>query len=161
VYVCEDEGALEKALVDCLRFGETVLLEDRVAGEEITVAVLDGQALPVVAIRPKHADHFDFEAKYTKGETDYLVPAPISPGATAAAQADARAAFTALGLHGLARADFILDAHDVPWFLDINTIPGMTATSLSPMAAKQIGMSFEDLVEALLGGARLERQSQL
>jgi D-alanine-D-alanine ligase len=153
---CADASGLEKALVDLQRYDAQVLIEQKIEGEEITVAVLEGRALPVVAIRPKEG-FFDFDAKYTQGMTDYLVPAPISAGAAARAQRDAVIAYETLALRGVARADFILDANDVPWFLEINTIPGMTATSLSPMAAQAIGMSFEDLVEALLDGARLER----
>jgi D-alanine-D-alanine ligase len=153
---CADGAGLEKALVDLQRYGDEVLIERKIEGEEITVAVLDGRALPVVAIRPR-SGFFDFDAKYTKGETDYLVPAPISPAAAAHAQKDALTVYRSLSLRGVARADFILDAHDVPWFLEINTIPGMTATSLSPMAAQAVGMGFEDLVEAVLDGARLER----
>lgn len=153
---CADASSLEKALVDLQRYDAQVLIERKIEGEEITVAVLEGRALPVVAIRPKEG-FFDFDAKYTKGLTDYLVPAPISAGAAAHAQRDAVLAYQTLALRGVARADFILDADDVPWFLEINTIPGMTATSLSPMAAQAVGMGFEDLVEALLDGARLER----
>jgi D-alanine-D-alanine ligase len=153
---CADASGLEKALVDLQQYDPQVLVEQKIEGEEITVAVLEGRALPVVAIRPKEG-FFDFDAKYTKGLTDYLVPAPISAGAAAHAQRDAVLAYQTLALRGVARADFILDADDVPWFLEINTIPGMTATSLSPMAAQAVGMGFEDLVEALLDGARLER----
>jgi D-alanine-D-alanine ligase len=153
---CADASGLEKALVDLQRYDAQVLVERKIEGEEITVAVLDGRALPVVAIRPR-TGFFDFDAKYTKGQTDYLVPAPISATAAARAQKDAVAVFETLALRGVARADFILDESGVPWFLEINTIPGMTATSLSPMAAREIGMTFEDLVEAVLDGARLER----
>ncbi len=153
---CADASGLEKALVDLQRYDSQVLIETKIEGEEITVAVLDGRALPVVSIRPR-TGFFDFDAKYTKGQTDYLVPAPISAAAAGRAQKDAVAVYTTLGLRGVARADFILDGHDVPWFLEINTIPGMTATSLSPMAAQSVGMGFEDLVEAVLDGARLER----
>jgi D-alanine-D-alanine ligase len=153
---CADASGLEKALVDLQRYDAQVLIERKIEGEEITVAVLEGRALPVVAIRPKEG-FFDFDAKYTKGLTDYLVPAPISAGAAAHAQRDAVLAYQTLALRGVARADFILDGNDVPWFLEINTIPGMTATSLSPMAAQALGMGFEDFVEALLDGARLER----
>ena len=153
---CADASGLEKALVDLQQYDAQVLIERKIEGEEITVAVLEGRALPVVAIRPKEG-FFDFDAKYTKGLTDYLVPAPISAGAAAHAQRDAVRAYEALALRGVARADFILDADDVPWFLEINTIPGMTATSLSPMAAQAVGMGFEDLVETLLDNARLER----
>ena len=151
---CMDAGELESGLLYCLDFAPEVLLEEFVEGDEITVAVLAGRPLPVVAIQPE-SGFFDFEAKYTKGRTRYIVPAPIPAASAARAQAAAQRAYEVLGLDGVARADFILDAQGIPWFLEINTLPGMTATSLSPMAAGQIGMSFEDLVEALLLRARL------
>lgn len=150
---CEHPAALEEALSYCLEFGDEVLLEQFVEGDEITVAVLFGRALPVVSIVPE-SGFFDFEAKYTKGRTTYIVPAPIDPGIASRAQEAAALAYRLLDLDGVARADFIVDASGTPWFLEINTLPGMTATSLSPMAAREVGMSFEDLVEALLQGAR-------
>ena len=154
VFRCENAASLEKALLDCAAMGEEVLVEQYVVGDEITVAVLEGRALPVVSIVPD-SGFFDFEAKYTKGLTRYIVPAPIPPEISERAQRYAATAYQTLGLAGVARADFIVDASGTPWFLEINTIPGMTATSLSPMAAGAVGMSFEDLVEALLRSARL------
>jgi D-alanine-D-alanine ligase len=151
---CDDEAELRAALDYCLDFGDEVLLEQFVAGDEITVAVLEGQPLPVVSIVPE-SGMFDFEAKYTKGRTRYVVPAPIAPAVATRAQAAAVAAYRSLDLAGVARADFIVDADGVPWFLEINTLPGMTETSLSPMAAGQLGLSFADLVERILLGARL------
>lgn len=154
VYRCETAGELEAGLLKCAELGEEVLVEQFIAGDEITVAVLDGRALPVVAILPE-SGFFDFEAKYTKGRTRYVVPAPIDDAVARAAQRHAEVAFRTLDLAGVARADFIVDSAGTPWFLEINTIPGMTATSLSPMAAGAVGMSFEDLVESLLDGAAL------
>lgn len=154
VYRCDTAGELERALLQCAELGEEVLIEQFVAGDEITVAVLEGRALPVVAIVPE-SGFFDFEAKYTKGRTRYLVPAPIDAAVASAAQKAAVIAFRALGLAGVSRADFIVDRDGTPWFLEINTIPGMTATSLSPMAAGAVGISFEDLVETLLRSAAL------
>jgi len=151
---CHDAGELEGGLLHCLEFADEVLVEQFVEGYEITVAVLEGRALPVVKIEPLN-EFFDFEAKYTKGKTRYVVPAPIPPAVAGRAQAHATAAYRALGLSGVARADFIVDAAGETWFLEINTLPGMTETSLSPMAAGEVGMSFEDLVETLLVGARL------
>ncbi len=157
VYICKDADELDRALVQCAEWGEEVLLEDMIVGEEITVAVLDGVALTPVAIRPADG-FFDFEAKYTKGQTEYIVPAPIAAAVTASASAQAVASYRTLSLSGIARADFIVDADGIPWFLEINTIPGMTATSLSPMAAGATGISFEELVERLMKSARLHLQ---
>jgi D-alanine-D-alanine ligase len=154
IYLCHTQSELEAALAACAEMGAEVLLEQMISGEEITVALLDGRALPIVAIRPEEG-FFDFEAKYTKGKTEYLVPAPIADSTRDDAQEQARISYRAMNLAGIARADFIVDAKGTPWFLDVNTIPGMTATSLSPMAAGAAGMSFDYLVEHLLRGARL------
>jgi D-alanine-D-alanine ligase len=151
---CRTSEELRAGVQDCRQHGDTVLLERFVTGDEITVAVLDAVALPVVAIRPE-SGFFDFEAKYQKGKTRYVVPADIHPAAAARAQRDAVTAARILGLSGVCRADFIVDHEGVPWFLEVNTIPGMTETSLSPMAAAEVGISFDDLVERLLLGARL------
>ena len=154
IHICNDKQELRAALEDCGQFEADVLLEQFVAGREITVAVLDGAALPVVEIRPL-SGHFDFEAKYTKGQTEYLVPAPIDPVIAATAQQHAEIAYRTVGLSGVSRADFIVDAEGIPWFLEINTIPGMTATSLTPMSAGATGISFEDLVEMSVKTAQL------
>jgi D-alanine-D-alanine ligase len=116
--------------------------------------VLDGRALPVVAIHPTIGT-FDFEAKYTAGKTEYIVPTPIPDAEAKAAQERAVVAYKALDLHGVARADFIIDESGEPWFLEINTIPGITTTTVSPTAAGAVCMSFEDIVETLLLGANL------
>ena len=154
IHMCENQSDLDEALLDCGRFESSVLIEQFIQGREITVALLDGRALPVVEIRPKEG-FFDFSAKYTQGQTDYLVPAPIDPVIAATAQEHAEIAFRTTGLSGVARADFIVDEHGTPWFLEINTIPGMTETSLTPMAAGATGIGFEDIVEISLKGAQL------
>ena len=131
-WMCHTQQELESALHQASemdREGHRILIQ----GEEITAAVFEGQPLPIVLIQPKHG-FFDFEAKYTEGCTEYLVPAPLSASITDSAQAQARIAYQELGLSGIARADFIVDSEGTPWFLEINTIPH-TATSLSPMAA--------------------------
>lgn len=144
---------LKAGLEAALEHGSEVLLEEFVTGDEITVAVVDGQALPVVRILPD-SGFFDYAAKYTKGMTRYEVPAAISEASAEAAKSAAVAAYRSLGCRGLCRADFIVREGDgVPVFLEINTLPGMTETSLSPMAAGQVGVSFEDLVERILHGA--------
>ncbi len=143
---------LERGVEAAWQLHPEVLIEAYVAGEEITVAVVDGEALPVVRILPD-SGFFDYEAKYTKGLTRYEVPAQIADATAQAAQAAAVAVYRALGCRGLSRADFIVRADGAPVFREINTLPGMTETSLSPMAAGARGMSFEDLVEHILHGA--------
>jgi D-alanine-D-alanine ligase len=151
--IARDEASLQTALDQALLHDDEILIEQFVEGDEITVAVVDGQPLPVVRIVPEDG-FFDFEAKYTKGKTRYEVPAPIDAGSAEAAQRAAVEAYRAIGCRGLCRADFIVRKSDgVPVFLEINTLPGMTETSLSPMAAGCVGVSFEDLVERILEGA--------
>jgi len=153
IALAKSEPELRDALDQACKLNEEVLLEEYVAGDEITVAVLDGDPLPIVRILPK-SGFFDFEAKYTAGQTTYEVPADISEHAWRRASEAAKIAFVRLGCRGLARADFIIRRSDgEPVFLEINTIPGMTATSLSPMAAQSVGISFEELVERVLRGA--------
>jgi D-alanine-D-alanine ligase len=149
---------LHRALDEALALDPVALVEAFVEGEEITVAVLDGDALPVVRIRPA-SGFFDLEAKYTKGRTLYEVPAAIPAEVADAASRAARAAFQTLGCRGLTRSDFIVDGQGRVIFLEINTLPGMTPTSLSPMAAAQVGMDFGTLCERILAGAhRMEAE---
>lgn len=148
----DDREALDEALAAALALDPVALVEAFVAGDEITVAVLDGEALPVVAIIPE-SGFFDLEAKYTAGRTRYVVPAPIDPAVAERAQRAAVAAYNALGCSGLARADFITTADGRAVFLEINTLPGMTPTSLSPMAAGAVGIDFGALCERILDGA--------
>jgi D-alanine-D-alanine ligase len=148
-----NRAELEAGRELALKYGDEALLEEFVEGDEITVAVVDGTPFPVVRILPE-SGWFDFEAKYTKGKTVYEVPAQIPQASWDAAQAAAVAAYRAVGARALCRADFIVRKSDgVPVFLEVNTLPGMTETSLSPMAAGQLGISFDDLVERILASA--------
>jgi len=147
--ICRTTEALRAGVDAALALHHEVLLEEFITGEEITVAVLDGQPLPVVRILPD-SGFFDFEAKYTEGRTTYEVPAAISERSAELAQTAAVDSYQTLGCRGLARVDFIIRPDGQPVFLEINTIPGMTATSLSPMAAGAAGIPFEELVERVL-----------
>jgi D-alanine-D-alanine ligase len=148
IRVCHTASELAAGLELALSLNDEVLVEAYIDGEEITVAVLDGEPLPVVRIQPE-SGFFDFESKYTEGHTAYEVPASIHQNHAAAAQRGALAVYQRLGCSGLCRVDFMLD-DDGPCFLEINTLPGMTATSLSPMAAGCVGISFPELVERVL-----------
>jgi D-alanine-D-alanine ligase len=150
--VVRDRAGLDAALASALKYDAAALVEEFVEGDEITVAVIDGIAMPVVRILPVDG-WFDYEAKYTKGKTVYEVPAKLPAEVTEAAQRAAVASYQAVGCQGLARADFLVPAEGEPVFLEINTLPGMTATSLSPMSAAAVGISFPDLCERILLGA--------
>ena len=149
---CETRTELEDALSRAHALCDEVLVESFVDGDEITVAVLEGHALPVIRILPQ-SGFFDFEAKYMDGSTVYEVPAVLPDRVIRQAQRAAVEAYQALGCRGLCRVDFMMQG-EVPIFLELNTLPGMTVTSLSPMAANAEGISFEALVEQVLLGAK-------
>ncbi|WP_330924597.1 D-alanine--D-alanine ligase [Candidatus Sororendozoicomonas aggregata] len=126
-----------------------VLVEKLIDGPEYTVAILGGQELP--AVRIEVADTFyDYEAKYLSEETKFSVPCGLSPAQEQEMQALALTAFEVLGCSGWGRVDFMRDAYGQFWLLEVNTIPGMTDHSLVPLAANAVGLSFEDLIIAIL-----------
>ncbi len=148
----DDTAALPGAIESALTESHEVLVERYIAGRELTVAVLDNHAFPVVEIRPK-SGLYDFEAKYTKGKTEYLAPAPIDDDLASRLQAAALRAYDVIGASGLARVDFILDENDNFFILELNSLPGMTELSLAPMAAACEGISFDDLVRRMIDSA--------
>jgi D-alanine-D-alanine ligase len=128
------------------------LCEERIIGRELTVGMLGGKSLGIVEIRPK-SGRFDFESKYTKGLTEYLCPADLSPTEASGVRAAAEAAFAACSCRDYARIDFILPADAQPCLLEINTLPGLKETSLLPMSARACGHDFPGLLEAMLAPA--------
>jgi D-alanine-D-alanine ligase len=156
ISIAEDERALEAALDQAFELDDAVLLEQHVSGREVTVAVLDGtspEALPVVEVVPNKG-FYDYQAKYTKGATKYIVPAELSEDTKSALAQAAIKAFEVIGCRDIARADFII-SEDKIWLLEINTLPGMTETSLVPKAAAAAGISFNELLERIVDSARL------
>ena len=146
----EDSSGLDKALSEAFKYNDDCLVEEFIFGREITVSVLDGTALPVVEILPKHR-FFDYEAKYEKGLTDYIVPALLDEKSSRRAQSDAVIAYRVLGCRHLARVDMIIgEKTGTPFVLEVNTIPGMTQTSLFPKAAAAAGIAFGELCTRLL-----------
>lgn len=137
------------ALAECLRHDDRVLLEERVVGRECTVGILDGQALPLVEVRP-HSGVYDYSSKYTTGASQYLCPAPFSEVVAAQIQSAAMNAFAAVGGGDYARVDVMVDAQDRPFVLEVNTLPGMTDTSLFPKSAAAAGVGYADLCERLI-----------
>lgn len=136
---------VEKALQDV----STVLVEEFIEGQECTVGIIDDLALPVVRIQPK-VGLYDYDAKYESHETSYFCPSGFPDFVEQKLKKQALQAFSALSLKGWARVDFIVDANHDCWFLEANTTPGMTETSLVPKAAKACGWSFQQLVENIL-----------
>ncbi|MGA7391901.1 MAG: D-alanine--D-alanine ligase [Terrimicrobiaceae bacterium] len=148
VHIIRDMATLPAALDDCFRFGDEVLVEEFFPGRELTVGILGDEALPVVEIVPNEG-FYDYEHKYTKGASQYFVPAEIGAQATKAVQDAALAATRALGLEVYSRVDVLLGADGRLNVLEINTIPGMTETSLLPKAAAVAGLDFPALCERI------------
>jgi len=136
-----------QALVAALSYDDRVLIERHVSGRELAVSIVDGEPLPIVEAIPEREDEFNYEARYEIGRTTYACPAELS-GEEAARVNDAAArTWEALGCDGFARVDVMLDSTSgEPFVLEVNSIPGLTDTSLLPMAAEAAGISFEDFV---------------
>ncbi|MDR3564941.1 MAG: D-alanine--D-alanine ligase [Negativicutes bacterium] len=152
VVIVEDAGSLAGAVTEAFRYSDEILIEEFIKGKELTVAILGKlapQALPIIEIVP-HSGRYDYQSKYTKGATEYIVPARLDEATTRAVQEQALAAFAVLGCSGISRVDVMLDGANTPYVLEVNTIPGMTATSLVPKAAAAAGISFADLCEQIL-----------
>jgi D-alanine-D-alanine ligase len=142
-----------RQLAESLRFGGEVVMEERIVGRETTVGILDGQALPIVEVRPK-AGSYDYTNKYTAGRTEYFCPAEFDPATTARIQAAALGAFHAIGGRDYARVDVMVRPDGSPVVLEVNTLPGMTETSLLPKAAAAVGIDFASLCERMVELAR-------
>ena len=132
-------------------YDTTILLERFVAGRDLAVSVLDGEALPIVEAIPREGAAYDFEARYEIGRTDFVCPADLPADVTAAAQDLATRAYALLGCRGFARVDLLLEAGGQPTVLEVNAIPGLTDTSLFPQAADAAGLPFDAVVERLVG----------
>lgn len=148
---------LEDAIREALRHDDLVLVERFITGREVTVGLVGGgpTVLPVLEVVASKG-FYDYECKYTPGMTEYIVPAPISASLAERLQELALEAHAALCCEGLSRVDFMLDAEERPYCLEVNTIPGMTSLSLIPKAAAAAGISFNRVVEMVLETARLK-----
>ena len=155
ITIVREASGLEEAILEAGERDSRVLVEEFVSGKELTAGVLDGQALPLIEVVPK-SGFYDFQSKYTKGATEYIVPARVPPELTREIQDITLEIVRELDCEGFARADYIVDGEGRPFFLEVNTIPGMTETSLIPKAAAAADLSFEDLVEKILDSARLK-----
>ncbi len=137
------------ALAESMRYDSEVLMEERITGRETTVGILAGTALPVVEVRPR-AGAYDYTNKYTAGRTEYLCPAPFDAVVTARIQEAALGAFRAVDGRDYARVDVMVRPNGDPVVLEVNTLPGMTETSLLPKAAAAAGWSFAELCDRMV-----------
>ena len=155
VEIIDDENKLKETIEKVFKLDNLIVIEKFIAGDEITVAVIgnrDAVALPIIKIVPQ-GEFYDFESKYAPGGSKHICPAPFEDDLAQKIKAYAVKAHNALGCSGVSRSDFIVDENGTPWILETNTIPGMTATSLLPDAAKAAGMTFPELCTALIGFA--------
>lgn len=157
VSIVRKEEELVPALKEAGKYDEEILVEEFMKGKEITVGILEDIPLPIIEIAPK-SGFYDYHSKYTKGETEYIIPARIPREKYLYAQEVSLKAFQVLGCSGCARVDLMTDEDGNPFVIDVNTMPGMTETSLLPKAAGYAGISFEDLVERILLGASLKME---
>lgn len=153
--IVRDQKDLAKAIKTALEFDDQILVEEFIKGMEVTVSVLNGKALSSVEIVPK-SGFYDYESKYTVGKTEYFVPARIDKKMAEHLAKVSEKIVKEMACRGTPRIDYIINDKGEPYFLEVNTIPGMTETSLLPKAAKAVGMEFADLCEEILKSAILD-----
>ena len=152
VTIVKERDNLFNSIVQTFQYEDEVLVERFIEGVEVTLPILGNNELlilPEVEIETTN-DFYDYEAKYVKGESQHIIPARISEGIRDNLRDLGQSIYKSIGCRGLSRIDFIIDKSGQPWAIEINTLPGMTETSLFPDAANKIGVSFGDLVEKIL-----------
>jgi D-alanine-D-alanine ligase len=157
ISIARTAAEFDRSIAAAKAFGDRLLCEQYIAGKELTVAVMDDCVLPPIEIVPTAGEFYDYEAKYAPGGSRHLIPTTLSESAERQAAAIAQQAYSALHCEGVARVDLRVDADEQSWLLEVNTLPGMTPTSLVPDAAAALGWSFTDLVRRMLE-AGLKRQ---
>ena len=153
ITIVKNESAWESALETAFAYSEEVIVEKFIEGKLLAIGMNEMEPMPIVHIRPK-SGFYDYEAKYTSGKTEYVCPADLEDNEANQCRQIAQQVFQVLRGRGFPRVDVILDRNGIPQVLEMNTIPGMTPTSLLPMAAREMGMEFDDLVVAILKTAQ-------
>ncbi len=148
IHIVKKMDELKPAVADAFKYSDGVMLEEYIPGRELTVTVLEGEALPAVEIKPVNG-WYDYANKYTKGNTQYIAPARLDKASSDLLQVYALRIWKALRCNAYARVDFRYSGYDF-YFLEVNTMPGMTALSLTPMAAKAAGMDFGQLLTRII-----------
>lgn len=154
ISIVREKKGIARAIRLARRYDRKIVIEEYIKGSEITVAVVNNKALPVIEVRPT-SGFYDFHAKYTKGMTEYIVPAEIKKATAKKAQDIALRVYGLFELSGCARIDMLVRGNN-PLVIDVNTSPGMTETSLVPKAWAHLGGTFDGLVEEILKGAKLK-----
>lgn len=157
VTIVENESELEGAINFAKIYDSKILLEKFISGRQLAVSIIGDKptSLPIIEVKPK-SGFYDFKSKYTAGLTEYIVPALLNKETEIKIKDLSVKTHNSLGCYGVSRVDLILDDNSVPYVLEINTMPGMTATSLVPKAAAAAGINFEKLVEIILNYSSLK-----
>ncbi len=149
IHKVSSEEQYISALQDAFKYQGQLMAEQWIDGDEYTVAIVDGKALPVIKLKTPH-EFYDFEAKYQANDTQYILPCGLSSADEEKLKSQALQAFDVTTAKGWGRVDVMIDRDNNSWFLEVNTVPGMTDHSLVPMAAASVGISFEQLVIKIL-----------
>jgi D-alanine-D-alanine ligase len=154
VKFASDSAGLPGAMVGAFSYDGAVLLERHVKGKDLAVSILDGEALPIVEAVPREEDFYDYESRYKIGMTTFVCPAELPDGVTERAQSLALEVYRLLGCHGVARVDLMLEEETGELtVLETNVVPGLTETSLLPLAADAAGIGFDELTGRILASA--------
>ena len=150
--IVKRKDQLKDAFTNALQFADSIIFESYIDGREITVPIVGSKAYPVIEIIPSH-DFYDYECKYTKGMSQYICPAEISDKLSESIKDLALKIHTILDCRHYSRVDFLLDSKNELWFLELNTLPGMTETSLLPKSLKADGIEFKEIIQMILNEA--------
>lgn len=150
VSIVQKRSELKKAIRRAWRYSQEILVEKFIRGKELTASILGETVLPLIEIVPK-SSFYDYRAKYVKGMSEHIIPARIPKRVEEQVRAIALRAHLVLGCRGFSRVDFILDDKNQPWVLELNSIPGLTETSLFPEAARSVGLSFPEMLLEIVG----------
>ncbi len=151
----DDDADLQDAWAAAAAHDSCVLVEQWIEGGEYTTGILDREALPLIRLETPH-EFYDYDAKYQSNSTKYVIPCGLPAQQESTLQAQSLSAFDAVGASGWGRVDFMLDADGSPWFIEVNTVPGLTDHSLVPMAAAARGIDFSQLAQRILETASLQ-----
>jgi len=150
--IINSKSQLKGAFKVANSFASSVMYEQHIQGREITCSIVGNKAYPIVEIIPKH-EIYDYECKYTKGMSKYICPAEINKNISSKIKEISLKIHKLLGCRHYSRVDFLLDRNNDPWFLEINTLPGMTETSLLPKSLESAGVNFNQIIEKIIGEA--------
>ena len=155
--IINEESEIEEAIALAAEFSDEILIEEFIPGRELTIAILGNKPLPVVEIKPSHTS-YDYECKYTEGMSEYSVPAELSDSVERSISDDALKIYQTIGCRHYARVDFRMNEDGEYYLLEINSLPGMTSTSLLPKAASAAGLEFSELIDTIIKLANMDKE---